>query len=116
MDMSGRFVPTVDLTRDSDGTHSHMSDITLQLLASANAPSNNAALVRDLMQNVRSLRPWPNQSGKSLGNDSIPLHTRKSVLAVLGPQETVQLVAQRAREALNDQRETARRALPHQQG
>ena len=56
MDMSGRFVPTVDLTRDSDGTHSHMSDIPLQLPASANAPSNNAALVtvsqvgRDLMQ------------------------------------------------------------------
>ena len=35
---------------------------------------------------------------------------------VLGPQETVQLVTQRARAALNDQRETAQRALPHQQG
>ena len=88
--MSGRFVPTVDMTRDSDGTHSHMSDIPLQLPASANAPSNNAALVtvsqvvRDLMQNnVRSLRPWPNQNGKSLGNDSIPLHTRKVYLQFL---------------------------------
>ena len=87
--MSGRFVPTVDLTRDSDGTHSHMSDIPLQLPASANAPSNNSALVTvpqvggDIMQNVRSLRPWPKQSGKSLGNDSIPLHTRKVYLQFL---------------------------------
>ena len=40
----------------------------------------------------------------------------QSVPAVLGPQETVQLVTQRAREALNDQREIARRALLHQQG
>ena len=38
------------------------------------------------------------------------------VLAVLGPQEVVQLVTQRAQEALHDQRETARRALLRQQG
>ena len=36
--------------------------------------------------------------------------------AVLEPQETVQIFTQRAREALNDQRETARHALLHQQG
>ena len=36
--------------------------------------------------------------------------------AVLGPQEAVQLVTQRAREALNDQRGTVRRAVLHQQG
>ena len=39
----------------------------------------------------------------------------QSVLAALGRQETVQLVTQRARQALNDQRETARRAVLHQQ-
>ena len=39
-----------------------------------------------------------------------------SVLAVLGPHEAVQPVTQRAREALHDQRETARRAPLHQQG
>ena len=36
--------------------------------------------------------------------------------AVLGRQETVQSVTQRAREALNLQRDTARRALLHQEG
>ena len=35
--------------------------------------------------------------------------------AVLGLQETVQWVTQRARATLNDQRETARRAMLHQQ-
>ena len=68
--MSGRFVPTVDLTLHIDGTPSLMSDIPLQLPASANVSANNSAWVtvsqvgRDLKQNVRSLRPWPNQSGK----------------------------------------------------
>ena len=38
------------------------------------------------------------------------------VPAVLGPQEVIQLVTQRAREALHDQCETARRALLRQQG
>ena len=36
MDTSGRFVPLVDLTHDDDDTHSHVSDIPLQLPASAN--------------------------------------------------------------------------------
>ena len=36
--------------------------------------------------------------------------------AVLGPQETVQLVTQQAREDLSVQREAARRAFLHQQG
>ena len=44
------------------------------------------------------------------------LQNPQSVFAVLGPQEAVQLVTQRAREALHDQRETARRAVLHQQG
>ena len=36
--------------------------------------------------------------------------------AALGLQETIQLVTQRAREALSDQREAARRALLRQEG
>ena len=51
----------------------------------------------------------------SLTNYSV-LWTLKVHLQLFEPQETVQLVTQRAREALNDQRETARRALLHQQG
>ena len=50
-----------------------------------------------------------------MGNCRIPLHIL-CVLAVLGPQEAVQLFTQRVRGALYDQRETARRALLHQQG
>ena len=46
----------------------------------------------------------------SLTNYSV-LWTLKVHLQLFEPQETVQLVTQRAREALNDQRETARRAL-----
>ena len=49
--------------------------------------------------------------GGILGNHMIPVFT-----AVFGHQEAVQMVTQRAREALNDQRETARRALLHQKG
>ena len=46
MDTSrARFVPVEDLTHDDDGTNSHMSDIPLQLPASAHFPSNITALV-----------------------------------------------------------------------
>ena len=46
MDMSGaRFVPIGDLTHDDDDANSDMSDIPLQLPASANVWSNNSALV-----------------------------------------------------------------------
>ena len=31
MDVSGRFVPIVDLSHDDDDTNSHLSDIALQL-------------------------------------------------------------------------------------
>ena len=52
-----------------------------------------------------------------LGNYSILLHAcSQSARAVPGPQKAVQLVTQRAQEALNDERETALRALVHQQG
>ena len=56
------------------------------------------------------------EPGQILGKDSIPLRTPQRVPAVLGAPETVPLITQGALEALNDQLETARRALLHQQG
>ena len=60
MDTSGaRFVPTVDVTHNDDDTNSHVSDIWLQLPASAHFPSKISALVtfpqagRKGMQNVQ---------------------------------------------------------------
>ena len=54
-----------------------------------------------------TLNPWQLQYPRTYPEGSA---------AVLGPQETVQLVTYRAREGLNDHRETARCALLHQQG
>ena len=116
MDMSGRFVPMVDLTHDDDGTNVHMSEIPLQLPASAHASPYNSAVVTfphaegNLMRNVDSLHPVPNQTGVNPWQLQYPITYPQSVPAVLGPQEVVQL------EALNDLRETARHALLHQQG
>ena len=46
IDVTGRYVPIVDLTHDDDeDTNSHMSDIPLQLPTSANDPLNNSALI-----------------------------------------------------------------------
>ena len=65
----GRFVPTVDLMHDDGDTNSHMSDLPLQLPASANVSSNDSASVTfsqagsDPMQHVHSLQPIPNQTG-----------------------------------------------------
>ena len=89
--MAGRFVPTMDLTQDDEDRNSHVS---LQLAASANVALNNAALVT-----------FSRAEGDPRGSR-----------AVLGPQEIVEVVTHRAREALNDPRDTARRALFHQQG
>ena len=51
MDRSGaRFVPMVDLTHDGDDTDSHMSDIPLQLPASAYFPLNNSTFPRSHQQ------------------------------------------------------------------
>ena len=50
------------------------------------------------------------------GQLQYPVANPQSVPADLEPQEAVPLVTRRAREALKDQRETARRALLHQQG
>ena len=55
-----------------------------------------------------SLQPIPNQTGVIPWQSQYLVIYPQSVHAVLGPQETVQLVTQRAREALNDPRETAR--------
>ena len=63
------------------------------------------------MPNVRSLQPIPNQTGLNPWHIQYPVTCPQSDVAVLGPQEAVQLVTQRAREALHDQRETVRRAL-----
>ena len=59
----------VDLTQDDEDRSSHISDIPLQLPASANYASKNYALVTasqaesDLMRNAPSLHPIPSQTG-----------------------------------------------------
>ena len=68
------------------------------------------------MQNVHSIQPIPNRAGVDPGQLQFHFLYAPSVLAVLGPQEAIQLVTQRAREVQNDQPETARRALLHQAG
>ena len=77
MDTSGaRFVPLVDLTHADDDTKSHMSDVPLQLPASANVSSTNSALVThagsDLVPNVHSLQPMPNQTSANLWQSQYP--------------------------------------------
>ena len=68
------------------------------------------------MRNVLSLHPIPSQTGGNPWQSQDPRTHRQSSPAALGPQETVQLVKQRAQKDLNVQRETARRAFLHQQG
>ena len=120
MDMSTRFVPIVVLTKEDDDTNFLFSDIPLKLPASATVSSDTSALVTfsqtegNLVRNVPSLHPIPSQTRVNPWQLQYPSAYPQCVRAVLGPQETVQLVTQRAREALNDQRETARRALLHQ--
>ena len=59
------------------------------------------------MRNVPSLHPIPSQTGLNPWQIQCPSAYPQRSPAVLGHHETVQLVTQRAREALNDQRETA---------
>ena len=98
-----------------------MSDFPLQRPASAHDSSNNSALVTfshadgGLLRSVPSLHPTPSQTGVNTWQLQYPITHPQGVPAVLELQETVQLVTKRAREALNDQHETARRALLHQQ-
>ena len=97
-----------------------MSDISLQL-PSANVASNSSALVAfsqaesDLVRNVRCLHPIPSQTGGKSLAITVPQHLQGSPEVLLGPQITAQQVRQRAREALNVQRETARRTVLRQQ-
>ena len=114
MDTSGaRFVPTVDLTHDDDDTHSRMSDIPLQLPASAHSVEQfcignvSHTLGGDPVQNVHNLGPIPNQTRVNPWQFQYLVTYLQSSLAVLGTHEAVQLVTQRAREAPNDQHETA---------
>ena len=141
-----RLVPPVDLTRDDDDTNSRMSDIPLQLPAGAVSnryhirqdwilgnytisfhllkvyfPLNNSALVT--LSQAGRRRVKCSQTLTDTKSDRIeslailnPVPSLQSVFAALGPQEAFQLLAQRAWEALHDQRETARRAPLRQQG
>ena len=85
-----------------------MSDIPLQLPAGAHVPSNSAALVTfsqgagsDPVPNAHSLQPIPHQTSVSPWQILYPVTYPQRVPAVLGPQ-AVQLVTQRAGEALNN--------------
>ena len=121
MEMSWKCVPKVDSTHDDDDTNSHMSAIPLQLPATANDSSNNSVLVTcsqaegDLMRMFTVSNRHQIRRMQILGNYSFLVHTPQRVPAVLETQETVHLVRQRAQEALNNHRETARRVLLHQQ-
>ena len=68
MDTGGRFVPIVDLTSKDYDTNSHMSDIPLQLPASAHVASDISGVVAfatscNLMWNIPSLHPIPSEIG-----------------------------------------------------
>ena len=115
MDMSGRFVPIVELTHDDDDANSHMSPI-------AGARESNTFVEQVCIGNVLASWGRPHAKCSQSPTDTKSEQLRyavtypQSVPAALGPQETVQLVTRRARESLNFQRETARRPLLPQQG
>ena len=112
----------MDFTHDDDDTNSHVFVIPLQRPASAKVSLNTSALVTlsqaggDPVRSDHSLQPIPNKTGVNPWQLQYPVAYPHSVRAAIGLQEAVQLVTQRAREALNDQREPARRALLHQHG
>ena len=108
MDMSGRFVPTVDFDAMKDDDK--FSFIRLPAEAFREC---TCKLGSDPMQNFHSLQPIPNQTGLNPGQLQC-LVTDPSVLAVPGPQESGSMGYNRAREALNDHRETAHRAFLQQ--
>ena len=115
-----RFFPTVDMTRDDYDTNSHMSDIPFVFsrqckmfhLTTLHWYRSHVA-EGDFMRNVPRLHPIPTQTGVNPSQQNHSSYLQGSP-AVLGPQETVQVSPQRARDAVNVQRETARRALLHQ--
>ena len=103
MDTSGaRFVSIVGLTHDDVDTNSDVSDISLHFPASANVSSNNSALVTfsqagcDPVQNVYSLHLIPNQTGVHPWQRQYPVTYPQSVPALLGREESVQMITQRA--------------------
>ena len=91
IDVAGRCVPKVDLTRDDEDGNSHISDIPLQLPTSVNAASKTSALETfsqaegDLMRNVPSLRPIPSQTGINPWQLQYPSTYPQGSPAVLGP-------------------------------
>ena len=107
----------VDFTHDDDDTNSRMSDIPLQLPASANASSSsNAALVTfsqadgDLMRKVHSLHPIPNQTSVN------PWQSQNPQDIPSDPKRLFNWLHNEHEKALNFLREKARRALLQQQG
>ena len=89
----------------------HMSGITLKLPASANVSSNNSACGMFQVSIRYRVRPEVNPSQVQCPSTYLSVHQQ-----FLDLKKLFQLVAQRAREDLNDQRESARRALRHRQG
>ena len=116
--MVGRFVPTLDLTSEDDDTNSHMSDIPFQHSASAHVASDISGVVTFAQAEGNLMRnnPIPSDTGVNPWQIQHLCAYHQGSFAALLPQETVHVVPQRAREALNNQRETARRPLLHQQG
>ena len=110
--MAGRFVPMVDFTQDDVDGNAHMSNILLSLPASANVAPNNSALVT-FSQAERPHAEWSKSPSDTFSDQDKSLAITVSqyvpswFTAILEPQETVQLITPRAREALNVQRETA---------
>ena len=103
-----RFVPTLDLAHDDNDTNSHVQHPV--------TASRECKVGSDPVQIVQSLQLGPNQTGVNPWHSQYPVTCPESVPAVLGPQKAVQMMTQRARDALNDQREAARRVLLHRQG
>ena len=68
LDVAGGSDPLVDSTQDDEDGKSLMSDIPLQLPASASVASHHSALITfsqaegDLMRNARSLHPFPSET------------------------------------------------------
>ena len=112
--------PTVQLCGDSNVACKWINGEFAQGTKHKHTP-NNAALVTfsqdgvHFMQNVHTLQPIPNQTEEHPWQLQYPATYLQIVHAVLGTQDAVQLVTQGARESLNDQRETARLVLHHQQ-
>ena len=122
MDVSGaRFVPIVNFTHDDDDTHSRVCEIPKHLAASVIVSVGHFCIgdvltncKGDPVQNVQSSADpkWDQRESLAI---AVSRTCPQSAPEVLRPQAAVQLVSQRAREALTDQRETGRRTLLNRQ-